>query len=434
MSSPPPTPALTPPAEWLELLPACVIVIVDGHFAWANAAALQLMEAEEAADFVGRAVAELVHPLDLHRVEARIRHAVENAGTNPTTEFRVYTCRGHERVLAMTSRPLDFGGRAAVLAAFLDMTQRAAMEERLQETDRNFRRIMDTMQDVFYRTDAHGITRYVCPAVQNVLGYRADEIIGLPAAAFYPDLSERDRLVDAIREHGFVHDFPGRMQRKDGVIIDISISTHALVDERGEFAGVEGIWRDISQRKAMERELERLASLDDLTGLPNRRCTLQALEHAIERRGGRRETSPLCVLMLDLDHFKRVNDEHGHLVGDLALQHVASIMQRWSRDGDVLGRLGGEEFLLIVDAADLDATLDVAERIREAVQDMPPPERPGLALTVSIGVAQWRETDVDASRLLDRVDRAMYAAKNSGRNRVCTSSNELPNGPIASSI
>ncbi len=427
MSSLPPTPAFAPPADWLELLPACVVVIVDGHFRWANAAALQLMEADDAADFVGRAVADLVHPLDLHRVDARIRRAVEHAGTNPTTEFRVYTCRGHERVLAMTSRPIEFDGRAAVLAAFLDMTQRAAMEERLQETDRNFRRIMDTMQDVFYRTDAHGITRYVCPAVQNVLGYRADEIVGLPAAAFYPDLSERDRLVDAIRRDGFVHDFPGRMRRKDGVIIDISISTHALVDERGEFAGVEGIWRDISQRKSMERELERLASHDDLTGLPNRRCTLQALDQAIERRGGRRDTAPLCVLMLDLDHFKRVNDEHGHLVGDLALQHVAAIMQRWSRDGDVLGRLGGEEFLLIVDAADLDATLEVAERIREAVQGIPPPSRPELRLTVSIGVAQWCEADADASRLLDRVDRAMYAAKNSGRNRVCTSNNELSN-------
>ncbi len=426
MSSAPRPSGFTPPADWLELLPACVIVIVDGHFRWANPAALDLMEADEASEFIGRAVAELVHPLDLHRVEARIRHAVERSGSNPTTEFRVYSCRGHERVLAMTSKPVEFDGRAGVLAAFLDMTQRAAMEERLQETDRNFRRIMETMQDVFYRTDAQGITRYVCPAVHNVLGYHADEIIGLPAAAFYPDLSERDRLVDAIRQHGFVHDFPGRMRRKDGKIIDISISTHALLDERGEFAGVEGIWRDITQRKAMERELERLANRDDLTGLPNRRCTLQALEHAIERRGGRRETSPLCVLMLDLDHFKRVNDEHGHLVGDQALQHVATIMQRWSRDGDVLGRLGGEEFLLIVDAADLDATLDVAERIREAVQAMPPPARPGLALTVSIGVAQWREGDTDASRLLDRVDRAMYAAKNSGRNRVCRAVAEFP--------
>jgi diguanylate cyclase (GGDEF)-like protein/PAS domain S-box-containing protein len=428
MPLPPSPSAPLPAAAWLEQLPACVIVIVDGHFRWANPAALELMEADAETDFVGRAVADLVHPLDLHRVEARIRHAVERAGSNPTTEFRVYTCRGAERVLAMTSKPIEFDGRAAVLAAFLDMTQRAAMEQRLQETDRNFNRIMDTMQDVFYRTDAHGITRYVCPAVHKVLGYHADEIIGLPAAAFYPDLSERDRLVEAIRRDGFVHDFPGRMRRKDGAIIDISISTHALVDERGEFAGVEGIWRDITQRKALERELERLASRDDLTGLPNRRCTLQALEQAIERRGGRREATPLCVLMLDLDHFKRVNDVHGHLVGDQALQHVAAIMQRWSRDGDVLGRLGGEEFLLIVDAADLDTTLDVAERIREAVQGMPPPARPELALTVSIGVAQWHEGDADASRLLDRVDRAMYAAKNSGRNRVCTAGIDLPNG------
>ncbi len=393
-------------------------MIVDGSIRYANRAALTLMDADALDAVAGRPVADFVHPLDLHRVEARIRYAAEESGSNPPTEFRVFTCNGVQRVLAMTSNHAVFEGRNAVLAAFVDMTERAAMDARLQETDRNFQRIMNTMQDVFYRTDAQGVTRYVCPAVKNVLGYSADEIIGLPAAAFYPDISERERLVQAIREHGFVHDFPGRMRRADGSIIDISISTHALFDERGQFAGVEGIWRDITQRKAMERELERMATRDDLTGLPNRRSILGTLEQAIERRGGRRDAAPLCVLMLDLDLFKRVNDAYGHLAGDAALQHVTEIMQQLSRDGDVLGRLGGEEFLLIVDGAGLQATLDIAERIRSAVECNPPPRLPAGGLTVSIGVAQWSPLDRHARALLDRVDRAMYTAKHAGRNRV----------------
>ncbi len=407
-----------PRGPWLDDLPAGVVVIVDGRFRYANRAALALMDADVPEMFVGHPVADFVHPLDLHRVEARIRYAAEAAGSNPPTEFRVYTCRRGARVLAMTSNHTTFEGRDAVLAAFVDMSHRAEMDARLQETERNFQRIMNTMQDVFYRTDAQGVTRYVCPAVKNVLGYSAEEIIGLPAAAFYPDASERERLVQAIRETGFVHDFPGRMRRADGTIIDISISTHALFDERGQFAGVEGIWRDITQRKAMERELERMATRDELTGLPNRRSILSALEQAIERRGGRRDAAPLCVLMIDLDFFKRINDAYGHLAGDAALQHVTAILQQISRDGDVLGRLGGEEFLLIVDGAGLQAAHDVAERIRAAVEGRPPPGLPEGGLTVSIGVAQWSPGDRDARALLDRADRAMYAAKNAGRNRV----------------
>lgn len=411
-------PRLIPEAAWLEQLSACVIVIIDGELRYANAAALGLLQAESPDEVIGHAVTDFIHPLDVSRVLARIRRAQSEAVTNPATEFRIYTCRRRLLVLAMTSTHFEHDGQAGVLATFLDMSERAAMETRLRETDENFQRMMNTMQDVFYRTDAQGVTRYVCPAVKNVLGYSADEIIGLPAAAFYPDISERERLVQAIREHGFVHDFPGRMRRADGSIIDISISTHALFDERGQFAGVEGIWRDITQRKAMERELERMATRDDLTGLPNRRSILGTLEQAIERRGGRRDAAPLCVLMLDLDLFKRVNDAYGHLAGDAALQHVTEIMQQLSRDGDVLGRLGGEEFLLIVDGAGLQATLDIAERIRSAVECNPPPRLPAGGLTVSIGVAQWSPLDRHARALLDRVDRAMYTAKHAGRNRV----------------
>jgi diguanylate cyclase (GGDEF)-like protein/PAS domain S-box-containing protein len=300
------------------------------------------------------------------------------------------------------------------------MSERAAMERRLRETDENFQRIMNTMQDVFYRTDAQGITRYVCPAVKNVLGYDAQEIIGLPAAAFYPDMRERDALIAAIREQGFVHDFPGRMRRKDGVIIDISISTQALRDEQGQYAGVEGIWRDITQRKAMERELERMATHDDLTGLANRREILEQLERALERRRDRRGQAPLSVLILDLDHFKRINDGHGHAVGDRVLRQVVDVVEGRRRSEDRLGRLGGEEFLLILDGADADEAYRAAERIRQGVEEAQMDLGGGLVtqLTVSIGYAQALAEDRRASDLLERADRALYHAKHLGRNRV----------------
>lgn len=421
MPDPVPASALSPSAAWLDQLPASVVVILDGRVRYANQAALKLLEADRPDQLLGRSVPELVHPLDLHRVLARIQRAEAGEVTNPPTECRAYTCTGRQLVLAMTSNHVELDGRGGVLAAFLDMTERAAMEARLQETDQNFQRIMNTMQDVFYRTDAQGITRYVCPAVKNVLGYSAEEIIGLPAAAFYPDQGEREALVAAIRAQGFVHDFPGRMKRKDGRIIDISISTNALRDEQGEYAGVEGIWRDITQRKEMERELERLATRDDLTGVANRRHILEVLEHAFKRRGGRRDAPPFCALVMDLDHFKRVNDTHGHAAGDTALRHVVRMVEAQSRTGDHMGRLGGEEFLLLLDDSNLTAAGEVAERIRGAVEATAIELRPDLQLrlTLSIGVSCWRHADGQSTDVLERADRALYQAKAQGRNAVC---------------
>lgn len=405
---------VSPSAAWIEQLPASVVMLVGDTLRYANATALRLVRASQPADVIGRSVQDFIHPLDLHRALARLRHA-ESGGINPVTEIRAYACDGTPLMLAMSSAIVVVDDRRAVLATFLDMTERAAMEQRLRQTDEDFQRMMNTMQDVFYRTDAQGITRYVCPAVKHVLGYTAEEIIGLPAAAFYPDPSERDALVAAIRQHGAVRDFPGRMRRKDGVIIDISISTRALRDERGNYAGVEGIWRDITERKALERRLEHLATRDSLTDIHNRRSILEQLDRLLQRG------APLSILLLDLDHFKQVNDRFGHAGGDCALQRFAQIITTHKRSRDWFGRLGGEEFLLILDGADAEEALQIAERLRAGVNAQPVAldDTKQVQLSVSIGLTPSGPDDRQAGDLLLRADRALYRAKQQGRNCVC---------------
>ena len=413
-------PALPAQAAWVDSLAAPVMLVVGGRLRYANAAAVSLLKADSQRALVGRNVRDFIHPLDAHRILARIQRAEAGAGVNPPTTMRAFDCAGAELTLAITSAPIDCDGETGVLATCLDMSRRAAMEQRLRRTDEDFRRIMDTMQDVFYRTDAQGITRYVCPAVKRVLGYTAEEIIGLPAAAFYPDPAERDALVAAIRAQGFVQDFPGRMRRKDGVIIDISISTQALRDEQGEYAGVEGIWRDISERKAMERELERLATRDHLTGLFGRRRILEMLDEELERRRGRPSQAPLSILLLDLDHFKLVNDSFGHAAGDEVLRQFAQSVQQSRRGDDPFGRLGGEEFLLVLQGADAAAAPQMAERIRAAIESTAFRVADGevVRLTVSIGWTHAGTQDRRAGDVLERADRALYEAKRNGRNRV----------------
>ena len=165
------------------------------------------------------------------------------------------------------------------------------------------------------------------------------------------------------------------------------------------------------------RELERIAVRDELTGLWNRRHLEHLLNKEVQR--STRGQTALCVALADIDHFKTINDRFGHAVGDEALKHVAEAMQASLRSGDELGRWGGEEFVFLLPATDLANALLCAERMRAAVSSrlLAAPEH--LNLSVSIGIAAWRPGE-SASDVLVRADRAMYRAKEEGRDRVCT--------------
>ena len=165
---------------------------------------------------------------------------------------------------------------------------------------------------------------------------------------------------------------------------------------------------------ALER-IKQLATTDELTGLPNRRHIGEVLDVAMAdctRRG-----APLSVCLIDIDHFKRVNDTHGHAGGDEVLRRVTQLAQKALRQGDRLGRWGGEEFLLVLPATPLATAIDVVARVRERIASAEAwAERPELQVTFSAGVGE-RLPDEVAERLVDRVDRALYDAKEGGRDR-----------------
>ncbi|HWV18705.1 MAG TPA: sensor domain-containing diguanylate cyclase [Rhodocyclaceae bacterium] len=165
-----------------------------------------------------------------------------------------------------------------------------------------------------------------------------------------------------------------------------------------------------------QRKLEAVALSDKLTGLANRQALDMFLQRdmAESRRGG----TDLALLLLDLDRFKEVNDEQGHLAGDAVLKHVADAIRGQLRDSDMVGRWGGEEFMILLKRTDLDAALLVAEKVRQHLLDMPLSYgQHRIRLSCSIGVAVLREGET-ADSLLGRADRGLYAAKQAGRNQV----------------
>jgi diguanylate cyclase (GGDEF)-like protein len=171
--------------------------------------------------------------------------------------------------------------------------------------------------------------------------------------------------------------------------------------------------------KAADDEVRRISVTDELTGLYNRRFLRKRLEEEFSR--ARRDKSPISVVLLDLDHFKLINDEHGHTVGDEVLCSVGEVLQSGLRQGDVVGRWGGEEFMVILPNSDVAGARITADRLRLAVEELDLVKlKFGLSVTASFGIAVYDgfDPEVDAAALISWSDTAMYAAKEAGRNQV----------------
>ena len=225
----------------------------------------------------------------------------------------------------------------------------------------------------------------------------------------------------------------------DNEQINFTVNASAIRDEYGEIKGVLTTFDDVtpleqkndelakmlaelsSTKEVIEeknRELEILATRDSLTGCLNRRSFFQIYkEHFLQAQ---REGIPLSVLMVDIDHFKKVNDNHGHPVGDKVIKLVAGVLQAMSQPSDIVGRYGGEEFAFSLPGVGLEDGLQLAERVKEKVATLPYSEDlPFDTLTVSVGVACFSLGLDDHTELLDQADRGLYKAKQTGRNRVC---------------
>ncbi len=173
----------------------------------------------------------------------------------------------------------------------------------------------------------------------------------------------------------------------------------------------------LEEQKELVRNLERLANTDSLTGVWNRRYFLNIAEQETQR--SRRYNRPLSVLMIDIDHFKKVNDTYGHVVGDEVLIMMTETVIHYLRNVDVLGRFGGEEFVALLPETDSKAALITGERIRENIEQITiPVEGKLVSITVSIGVSSYQLGDANIDVLIQRADEALYQAKNQGRNRV----------------
>ena len=301
-----------------------------------------------------------------------------------------------------------------------ELNQRKALFQQLRASEARYRLIADGSTDVILNLGTDGTINYASPSVAELGGYDPAALLGSNSRDLV--LPEDQVRVAAVHAQSlatpnatFIVEY--RALTATGETLWCETHTRSITDEDGQIIGVVSAIRDISRHKDVEAELSRAAHTDALTGLVNRRAFDAELDSRIEDvRAGRGQG---CCAVLDLDLFKQVNDQHGHEAGDRVLRLFAVAARKSLRDGDLIARLGGEEFGVILWGATIAEAHMVCDRLRQEVANMTITAhgRPAFRITVSGGIAAIDANQSRAS-ILREADDALYRAKNAGRNRL----------------
>ena len=294
----------------------------------------------------------------------------------------------------------------------------------LRLRERQLTVLMDNLPGMAYRRrlEDHWPLLFVSDGCAALTGYESSELINSPVIGYSDlmDAESRDKVTRAVRE-ALVSDQPFSVEyaliRKDKRQVWVWEQGRGVVESNGETI-LEGVVLDISDRKELESELAEMATRDPLTGLLNRRELSRLLEEELER--AKRYQRPLAILWIDFDHFKDINDTYGHAAGDSVLKSASKLLQDRVRSVDWVGRFGGEEFVIVLPEMDVAEAKETAERLRYLISTVPQPLGNGdsVPLTVSVGVAVYPSHGLTAAQLRAAADRAMYRAKDRGRNCV----------------
>ena len=306
-----------------------------------------------------------------------------------------------------------------------DITQLRETEADLRLSEERYRLLAENAWEVIWTASPNGTIDYISPSVERVRGFTPAEAMSLSIEQTHPPASAASvidfyrRLFAAIEAGAELPVFRGEHEyyRKDGSIMVGEVQVIPQMDDDGRIVEILGVTRDISERKEFEAELRRLAVYDPVTGVWNRRHGQELMAADLEQARG--SSQRLTVLMLDIDHFKSVNDTHGHQAGDRVLGDICRRVLDTVNGTDIVARWGGEEFVVMLRNCGLDDASNVAEKIRSRIADSPF----GMigSVTASIGVSELRPDD-DLASWLARADDALYEAKRSGRNAVKASS------------
>lgn len=333
---------------------------------------------------------------------------VHESGKQEESDLEFYK---DERISGWRQNSISRLPNGDVIALYQDVTGVQEAQEQLKL----LAQAVEQMDEMVRITDRNGIITYVNDAMLSHTGYTKKELIGKKIGmfksgfhhkAFYEDLW--DTILSGKTFHGV---FTNRNKDKKLYYEEEVITP--MMDEDGEIQHFVATSQDITERILIEEKLQKLATVDSLTGIYNRYKINDEIEIEIGRN--RRYEEDFALVMFDIDYFKRVNDTYGHETGDYVLQEISAAVAKEIRESDRFGRWGGEEFMVILPTLKREEALHVSEKLRAKIENHD--FRDVGQITVSMGVTVFTSKDTKET-LLKRVDDALYRAKDEGRNRV----------------
>ncbi|MBB5203062.1 diguanylate cyclase (GGDEF)-like protein/PAS domain S-box-containing protein [Inhella inkyongensis] len=403
----------------LDAVGACIFSKdLLGRYTYVNRPMLALLGAQSVEAVLGREVGDYVDQQSADRIrehDLRVLHLGEEIEEEETN---VFGATGEQRVFWTVKKPMhDAHGEVIGLCGVsTDITERKAIEAQLQEQRQLLLAVLNHIDAFVYMKDESRRYRFVNDKVAREWGIAAEEAVGKRDVEVMP-LERADKFWE-LDQQVFAMGQP-QIGEESFVGPDGRLVHHWSVKVPITYEGVPtliGFSTDISEVVRLREQLREQAIRDALTGLFNRRHFNELAEKELAR--SRRHGHPTALVMLDIDHFKRINDTHGHPAGDTVLQRVAELLRAQMRLEDTPARVGGEEFALLLPRTDAAAASVLAERVRCAVREAEGLLPDGGRVTISLGVAVTQgEHKLEA--LYAAADAQLYRAKQSGRDRVC---------------
>jgi diguanylate cyclase (GGDEF)-like protein/PAS domain S-box-containing protein len=373
-----------------------------------------------AEELVGKVAASLIHPDERNNLLVALAGLqVSEAVQRGARATRVHHADGSWREIELLGVP-SATSNGDVIVGLRALSDGRVPDRVLAADNVLFRRLATISGDVTLIVDGSGVPIYVSPSITSMLGQTVESVLGMATAELFSEVDQRaviNGLVEARAKPGVAVRLEVRARSFDDAARWVDLTIVNLLDD----VMVRGIVlhaRDIHERRMAEEELRFRAHHDPLTGLPNRYCFVELLSKEPSARPKNDNTST-AVIFCDLDRFKNINDKYGHLAGDEILVETARRLRTAVRPGDLIARIGGDEFCVVCEGlTNVREALEIAERIRHAVGEPTVVGDNELVVGVSVGVAWSEGESINGDTLLQIADRAMYAAKTSGRNRV----------------
>ena len=395
-----------------------MLVLQDARFIEVNQAALRMLGYEEtdADAVIGKRPDELSPPMQPDGTSSQAKAeqlARQAAGKTLRFDWQHQQRDGTPLLVEVIQVPIELEGEPAYFVHWLDRTE----EVKARQRERQATTVFENSTDAILFTDAEQRILAVNRAFSEITGYTEAEVLNETPKRLGSGYHDDDFFTRMWQESETTGSWYGEIwnRRKNGEMYPVRLSITSVKDDDGQLINYIGMFSDVSEIKRSEEELYRLAHHDVLTGLPNRTLLRARMEQSLQR--AKRDHRMLALLFIDLDLFKNVNDSLGHSVGDELLKEVASAIEQEVRKADTVARIGGDEFVILMDGIDDPATAaHLAERLCQLVSQPFQVADRELRLTASIGVSLFPDDGKSMESLLSNADLAMYRAKDQGRN------------------